>query len=178
MSEEWREVSGFPGYHVSSMGRVRGKRLSVLQPHTAGQGKYLMVTLFNRLKDRTGCPLPNAAGLALRRHAYVHHLVTETFHGPRPASDVEAAHLNGVNTDNRAINLKWATRAENNSHKETHGTSLHGERNHQTKLPTWALEYIRLDLEAGDVQRRIAERWGVSYQLISKISKGELRAHG
>jgi hypothetical protein len=44
---------------------------------------------------------------------YVHRLVCAAFHGPPPSPDHEVAHSNGIKTDCRASNLRWATSAEN-----------------------------------------------------------------
>jgi hypothetical protein len=53
------------------------------------------------------------AGRGYGRHAYVHHLVAEAFHGPRPNYLAVARHLNDVKTDNRLENVAWGTRKEN-----------------------------------------------------------------
>lgn len=45
--------------------------------------------------------------------AKVHHLVLRAWVGPRPSKDHEADHINGKRADNRASNLRWATKSEN-----------------------------------------------------------------
>jgi hypothetical protein len=44
----------------------------------------------------------------------VHRLVCEAFHGE--AAGRQTNHLNGVKTDNRAVNLEWCTGSENVRH--------------------------------------------------------------
>jgi hypothetical protein len=43
----------------------------------------------------------------------VHLLVAAAWHGPHHYPDFECHHLNGITTDNRAENLQWVTRLEN-----------------------------------------------------------------
>jgi hypothetical protein len=63
------------------------------------------------------------------RTPLVHHLIAETFHGPRPEGMV-VRHLNGNPLDNRAENLRWGTYTENNLDAVAHGTHLHARKTH------------------------------------------------
>lgn len=40
-------------------------------------------------------------------------VVCEAFHGPPPSADAVADHINRVRSDNRAANLRWASKADN-----------------------------------------------------------------
>lgn len=96
----------------------------------------------------------------------VHRLVCIAYHGPRPTSDHQVAHSNGINTDNRAGNLRWATTAENQADMIRHGTDLRGERHGRAKI-TWAdVEAIRTSSEPGSV---LAARYGMTRSNIAKI---------
>jgi hypothetical protein len=53
------------------------------------------------------------------------------------------AHINGIRTDNRALNLRYSTHKENEADKRLHGTMLHGERHSQTKLTIEQVREIR-----------------------------------
>jgi hypothetical protein len=48
----------------------------------------------------------------------VHRLVAGAFHGPPPNPRAQAAHLNGIKTDNRWFNLAWVTPKANALHNE------------------------------------------------------------
>ena len=111
--EVWRAIPKNEGYEVSSLGRVRsldrlladGRRCSgkVLSTWTAGAG-YQYVSLGAKVKMG------------------VHRLVAISFHGLPLGLRNEAAHTNGQSSDNRAENIVWATRSENEQHKRAHGT--------------------------------------------------------
>lgn len=118
---EWRPVAGYEGlYEVSDSGLVRsldrtvGSRYGlrkikgrVLQPGRSGRGRPQV-----RLQRD---------GQADWR--FVHHLVLETFVGPRPDGK-EACHSNGDQLDNRLVNLRWDTRSSNVLDSVQHGTHL------------------------------------------------------
>jgi hypothetical protein len=115
--EEFRPVAGFPGYSVSSYGRVVSHRRGtarVLTPTVHDTG-YLRLAL---VRDD---------GTVARR--YVHRLVAEAFHGPfRPGQ--ETRHLNGDRLDNRAANVVPGSRSENQRDNVAHGTHYEASRTH------------------------------------------------
>lgn len=132
---EWRPVPGHAGYDISEAGEVRrtelfdahGRKVAeatpVAQSLTGPQGKqYLEVSL------RTLTP-------GERKRRKVHHLVLETFVGPRPTG-LMACHTNGNALDNRLRNLRWDTQANNiadmHRHRGGHHNTLktHCVRNH------------------------------------------------
>lgn len=96
--------------------------------------------------------------------------------GPAPTSDHEAAHSCGrghlgcVNGNH----LRWATHAENEADKITHGTSNRGARHGMAKLTEPEIKIIRA-IKAPS--RQIAAMFGVSQTTISKIKRGEGWSH-
>lgn len=158
--EEWRQIAGYEGhYEVSSAGRVRtykdssgGARTGVVwlltprlvTPKRRGSaGQYLGVTLSKDGK---------------KRHFYIHALVAEAFHGPRPPGH-QAAHDNGDGHNNRLENILWKTVAANHEDKRRHGTIPVGERHWNAKLTTE--EVLAMRAKGGSPTER-AREFGVS----------------
>lgn len=111
MTEEtWAEVVTHPGrYEVSTRGRVRVKSRSI----TRG---FCSVTLPEAiLKQTVGGRCKNYKRVMLsgpKRHAYVHHLVAETFIGPRPEGE-KVLHRDDQGFHNDLDNLRYGTQEEN-----------------------------------------------------------------
>lgn len=138
-NETWLPVSGYEGlYEVSDAGRVKSlvkrntKYRRFLNPCTRSDG-YLTVGLFNS----NGVPT----------NVLVHRLVLTAFRGEAPG--MQAAHLNGVRSDNRLSNLTWATAAINASHKLLHGTAPQGERNGAAYLNESTVVALRREYRRG-----------------------------
>lgn len=85
--ECWRPVAGHPRYLVSDRGNVMRVGGRVLKPQRTSRG-YLKVAL------------------GRSNQVYVHALVCETFHGPRPPGH-HVDHIDFDRTNNAAENLRW-----------------------------------------------------------------------
>lgn len=135
-SEQWRTVDGFNNYEVSNFGRVRRSsgynvriaELQALKPWVCSATGYSKVCL-------------RRDGKTFRRR--VHTIVAETFIGPRPTPNHQVAHGDGVRTNNRVDNLRWATAVENSADTDRHGTRVVGELHHNTKLSSNDIAAIR-----------------------------------
>jgi hypothetical protein len=148
---EYLPVEGFPGYYVSTDGRVRGP-LRELAPKYDPSG-YAKVNLRRGNRSHT---------------RYVHRLVLEAFAGPAPAG-AHSRHLNGDPTDNRLANLRWGTPAENAADRDRHGRTARGERNGRAKLSAADVDAIRAARASGQELRAIARRYGVNKTTVSDI---------
>lgn len=120
MEERWLPLVGYEAaYQVSNQGRVR----SVDREITTSNGAV------RRLRGRTLKPCPTPGGYPQvtvsqngRLHAMpIHTAVLTAFDRPRPQG-LEARHLNGIQTDNRLVNLAWGTHQENMADRLQHGS--------------------------------------------------------
>lgn len=160
--ERWKPVAGWDGYEVSTEGRVRSFKKSrrtpdeplprLLRGYVLPNG-YTTVDLKNR---------------GLRRRAYVHRLVLETFVGQAPDGR-EAAHNNGVQSDNRLANLRWATPEENTSDKVRHGTVVSGVRHWAARLSADEASELR---EFDGSHSQAARAFGVPYHVAYNVRTG------
>lgn len=180
--EEWTPCPGFPAYAVSSHGRVRR-----VVPDLRGRMRDAPLKLQTNSSGYLTCA-PVAPGRK-QRPILVSRLVCEAFNGPPPSARHQAAHNDGVRTNNNASNLRWATPLENERDKDRHGTrpvgGLHharakphvmarGGRGGRAKLTEEAVVAIRADRR---LPREIANDHGVSRALIQMVKKRKVWAH-
>lgn len=111
----------------------------------------------------------------VRFHALAHRLVYRHFIGPIP-DGLTINHLNGHKDDNRPENLEPATPSEQVIHAlrvlEV-GRDQRGEKNAMAKLTADQVSLIRQRRQNGERLASIAEDFGVSYQAISKVARGD-----
>lgn len=163
----WLPVPGAAGYEVSDAGQVRsclargfGRAPAaprLLRPQIAPDG-YFRVHL-------------HCGGHRVCRKVAA--LVLSAFAGERPAGH-DACHNNGVRTDDRLENLRWASRKDNLADRQVHGTVNNGERNGAAVLNTGQVRAIRADTAS---QSDIAEKFGIGQATVSKIKRGARWAH-
>lgn len=149
--EIWRPVEGWPGYEISSHGRVRGLRGWILTPRVHTHG-YLRVSLCD------------GAGKVV--DAYVHQLVCEAFHGPCSAG-YECDHRDKVRSNNHWANLRWRTPVANKADRNF----ARGERNGSAKLTVSQVADVRAMLPRQS-NSQIAAAMGVARRTIADIRNG------
>lgn len=169
MEGEVRPVPSWPGYFATDKGIIIGRRGKPLSAFQRDDG-YLQVKLSNG---------------GLRRSASVHRLICEAFHGPPPDGH-EVAHNNGVRSDNRPQNLRWATREDNRADITAHGNLLFGERHPRARLTQKQVDEIRRRYAAArgrkyvkrGVRTQLVEEFGVPLHVIKDIITGRTWASG
>lgn len=160
--EQWLTVAGFEGYYeVSDLGRVRSVRAGRCLKACIGASGYEQVDLSLHGKARS---------------VNVHQLVATAFLGPAKPG-MQVCHSDGDRRNNRALNLRYGTPAENNADKARHGTTVRGAANNKAKLSAEDVIVVRHLAAAGMAHRSIAQRFGVSRPAISYVVRRETWAH-
>jgi hypothetical protein len=149
-----RTSAAFPTLGVAADGRIQGPSGRWLKPFPNSRG-YLAINV-------------STCADGIRRQVHVHKIVCTAYHGPCPDGMVLVRHLNGDHLDNRAANLAWGTREQNEADKVLHGTALLGERHHQARLTDGEVLTIRASVLTGAV---LAATYGVSETMIGKIRR-------
>lgn len=142
-------------YEISSLGRVRRATTGgLLKPRDNGNG-YLKVYL------------------GTQREEYIHRLVCAVFHGPAPSADCHADHINAVRSDNRLLNLRWATPEANRASRNF----AQGERSGQSKLTEECVRHIIKNGTSHSTDKQMAEELGVSREQVRDIRRGKSWRH-
>ena len=160
----WRTVPQYPKYEASSNGHIRRKQSrfdpskpgKVLSEHPGKKG-YLRACV----EDYSQAIAP---------------LVCSAFHGLKPTSKHQAAHRNGVNTDNREDNLSWLTQSENYQDSIRHGTHKKGERCPTATLRDSDVLWIRKQLLTKK-QAELSRELNISESVISRIALRHTWSH-
>lgn len=169
-------------FEVSTWGRLRNAQTGKLYSFGYGANGYLQA-----------CISVNGKRLNVR----VHRCVAETFL-PNPIGYEIVNHLDGYKQNNRLDNLEWCTRTENYFHAVDHELINHdipamigyfshmgayaGSGNGMAKLAESDVQFIRAAYipkgkGAKCNRRELAEQFGVSVGLISRIIKREIWTH-
>jgi len=154
--EIWKTIEDFPGYEVSTLGRVRNKesrRLLKGALHHSGYWQYCL-----RKEGNT-------------KTIFIHRLVAKAFI-PNPHYKPQVNHIDGNKLNNKVSNLEWVTNQENHDHKMAMGLNVSpgGERHGMAKLTEPEVEDIyRLSVCKTMKQKDIAEKYGVSIHTVKAI---------
>lgn len=162
--ENWKAVPGYQGqYEVSDLGNVR----SLDRILTNGHRRLGRVLRTNRHHTNDYLSVQLCRGQENFRCG-VHRLVLEAFIGP-PPQGYQAAHNNGIRTDNRLSNLRWDSIAANHADKERHGTKIYGERQWNAKLNESQVTFIRNMMRAGAPAKELVLMFGIQPGSAHKI---------
>lgn len=149
---QWKTIEQYPNYEVSNTGLVRNKVSGrVLKPSNNGKG-YHQVILCNNDGSKK---------------KLIHRLVAEAFiDNPNTEEFNQVNHKNSCRTDNRVENLEWCSGSYNMRHMVANGHST------IAKIDYKKASEIRELLLLGAKVKRVADKYGVSPQLIYEIKAG------
>lgn len=160
-SEEWRKIEGYEDrYEVSNQGRIRALdfgrtgKIGIRRPTKNTKNGYLYVTFIDNRIARTFS---------------IHTLVARAFIGAAP-DGMEVNHKNKIKEDNRADNLEYVTRSQNQLHSYKIGRWRNrGSLSSRSKINESDVREIRTLLEFGADRGEIAAQFGLQRVTISGI---------
>jgi hypothetical protein len=179
---EYRVVADLPAYRVGTDGSLwtRYRRKGSGQGHGA---RYIIGDEWLLLAgglDKDGYRKAVLCyGDGRRRYVRLNVLILYTFVGPPPEGmkNPTAAHWNGVKTDNRLTNLRWATQKDNIADKVAHGTHQAGEKHGMAVLTGAEVLEMRRLRAAGDTFASIAAKFDRKYVTVYAAIKGKNWRH-
>lgn len=169
---EWRVLENYPLYRVSNTGRVQSKAKKVTdvkQPTEwrekkiwYDKGGYGHVTLGRGVKKR------------------VHLLVIRAFIGEKPniEDNLECRHMDGNPANNHISNLSWGTPKENQSDQYAHGTRVMGNSHPMSKITVNQRLEIIGRYQNGELQRELANEFGITQSTVSYLVNNKLYIDG
>lgn len=159
MKTVWRPIRRNPAYEISPTGLVRRR----LPGKNTRPGRRKTVCI-----DKDGYKY---VSLGHADRGFIHILVCETWHGPRPSPQHYATHRNGNLNWNHHRNLRWATQHQNRLDAVRHCRTgrLGGGRNQVlTRRQVKAIRRIGRKV----IRERLALRFGISKPQITAILLG------
>lgn len=161
-------IPNFPAYRVSSSGDIetRWRKCNYHNALPLREDEWRPLKCKGRSGDGYRA-IDLRDGLGGSRRTYVHILVAEAFHGPKPFPEAVVRHLDGNTNNNKATNLRWGTHLENEQDKHAHGTWM--SRYGGGKLTKEQRCNIRLRYSAGESQQKLADEFGVSRPTITRL---------
>lgn len=156
--ENWKQIIGKKNHFISDLGRYKidRKLTEVIKIGTLTSTGYLKINV-----------------------KYVHRLVAEYFCEKKDGCNI-VNHLNGIKTDNRAINLEWTTHVGNNEHAFKTGLNSTigaiGE-NHWKAMKIENVYAIYEFKKQGKRPPEISQSMGLNYRTVVNVFNGNNWKH-
>lgn len=142
-NEEWKVVTEYPNYYVSSYGRVYSVKTKKILKQTGN--RYLVVTLRNNVVPK----ITKA----------VHRLIAEAFLIKINETYV-VDHIDRNKTNNNISNLRYVTISENNRNKDVRGS---------IRKTTWNTFNVRYPLITGTIINKTFKDYNIACQYLDQL---------
>jgi len=176
--EIWKDINGYEGlYQVSNLGRVKS-----LERYRQNHSKLQLIPekIKSKRIDPQGYELVDLYNKNKQKTIRVHRLVAETFISNYGNEDT-VNHKDGNKTNNKVVNLEWASFEEQNKHFYKH--NLKSEENIKKAVkamnkaqskPVKCLNNGKVYESASEAAREI----GVCGSLVMRCCRGERKSAG
>lgn len=167
--ERWYAIPDCDGYEISSWFRVRSwwrkgaktnKRSDEPTVRTVSRAANGYLAFRVRIEGKQ----------VLK---YVHHIVAALAIGPRP-NGMHVLHRDDIKTNNDPANLYYGTNQQNAIDAFKNGRRARGEDRSQAKISAAIASEIRRRYRDGEQQKAIAQSYGISQPLVSRIVAGRM----
>lgn len=175
--EIWRDVPGYEGlYMVSNTGKIMSfQKVGLFGKNNNGR-------LLKQRTDKFGYKFVFLSKDGIKKRGSVHRLVAMAFI-PNPDNLPQVNHKDETRDNNVIGNLEWCTVVYNNRYgnrRQKSSASSRGENNGRAILTEKQVLEIRKTYIPGDkiyCKRKLAEKYGVTYETITGIVCGRLWKH-
>jgi hypothetical protein len=177
MTELWKAISGFPGYEVSNIGRVRSidRLVRVMQNGTPSvrryRGRVLKQTRVRAYWQIVLCKEEE------NKTCLVHRLVARAFL-PKPTRGRDnVRHKDDDGGNNKIGNLEWGSQQDNIDDKVKRGRHPRGEDSARASMTATEVKRIKKMLSSGARICDISDLVGIPRQTIQNIKRGDTWVH-
>ena len=180
MEEEvWKDIPKYEGlYQISSFGRVKR-----LEGYVDRKQHNCSFTIRQPIKEtilkvisstQYGYAMVNLCQKGLCLPSYVHHLVAESFLGPKPIIEgpIQIRHMDGNPMNPNSRNLKYGTPIENSADRYLHGTDARGENNPGAVLTEEKVIEVKKLLKSQTI-KSVSDSLNINYSTVRSISQGK-----
>jgi hypothetical protein len=155
LNKAWKPLVADARYEISTLGNVRRTDTRRIRKPSINRFGYHLLIISKPQGPHVG--------------VYIHREVVRAFVGVI-GRGLHVCHLDGNRANNSLENLRIGTAEENAKMKTLHGTQTRGESHGASKLKESHVRQIRELAAQGHSQVSLSQRFGVTFQQVSKIT--------